>query len=98
MSAIAPPRPSTVRQETRPARRAREDSALLGRYTGPDLRAREIVSVPAMGASTLVIDRDIITHLDDRLSPSATAGASQRRTGRQLHPVSMSRARGCDDA
>jgi hypothetical protein len=67
MSAIAPPHPSSARQETRPAHPGRQDSALLGRYTGPGLRAREIVSVPAAGASTLLIDRDTVTHLDERL-------------------------------
>jgi hypothetical protein len=67
MSAIAPPHPSSARQEIRPARPGREDSTLLGRYAGPGCRAREIVSVPAAGASTLVIDRDAITHMDERL-------------------------------
>ncbi len=67
MSAIAPPHPSIARQEVRPARQDREDSTLLGRYAGPGLRDREIVSVPAAGGSTLVIDRDAITRLDERL-------------------------------
>jgi hypothetical protein len=44
-----------------------EEGARLGGYPGPGLRDREIVSVPAAGGSTLVIDRDAITHLDECL-------------------------------
>jgi hypothetical protein len=67
MSTIAPPHPSTARQKIRLARQGGEDSTLLGRYASPGCRAREIVSVLAAGGSTLVIDRDAITRLDERL-------------------------------
>jgi hypothetical protein len=67
MSIVAPPHSSTPHRRRQATRRVREESTRLGGYPGPGLRDREIVSVPAAGGSTLVIDRDAITHLDERL-------------------------------
>lgn len=68
MSIAAPPCPGTPREARRATRRVvGEEGTRLGGYPGPGLRDREIVSVPAACGSTLVIDRDAITHLDERL-------------------------------
>jgi hypothetical protein len=66
MSIAAPPHPGTPHQKRQITRRVWEGT-LLGRYVGPGCRNREIVSVPAAGGSTLVIDRDALTCLDERL-------------------------------
>lgn len=69
MSIAAPPRPDATPHERRRATRRAvgDEGTRLGGYPGRGLRDREIVSVPAAGESTLVIDRDAITHLDERL-------------------------------
>ncbi len=67
MSTAAPSDPGTAHRKRQTTRRAREESTRLGSYIGPDWRVREIVSVPAAGGSTLVIDSDAITGLDKRL-------------------------------
>ncbi len=67
MSVAAPPRPSTASNKGRPARRTREECTRLGSYAARRGREREIVSVPAAGGSTLVIDREVLTGLDERL-------------------------------
>jgi hypothetical protein len=45
----------------------REDSTRLGTYTNPRGRRREIVRSRGAGGGTLVIDRDALTRLDERL-------------------------------
>jgi hypothetical protein len=67
MSIASPPLPGISHQKRRTVHRAHEDSSRLGVYTSPGCRDREIVSVPAAGGSTLVIDRDSLTRLDERL-------------------------------
>jgi hypothetical protein len=68
MSMAAPSCPGTPGETRRTTRRVvGEEGTRLGGYPGPGLRDREIVSVPAAGGSVLVIDRDAITHLDERL-------------------------------
>jgi len=66
MSVAAPPRQRPRRKSPR-GPRAQEQSTPLGAYTAPDSREREILSTPAPGASTLVIDRDALTRRDERL-------------------------------
>ncbi len=63
MSAIAHPPPRTAP----PAHGVQGDSTHLGIYARPDGHEREIISTPGADGSTLVIDRDALTHSDERL-------------------------------
>ena len=54
---------SNIRRE----RRASHEGHVLGRYTDPSDRPRELVLRPGSGGSALVLDRDVVTHGDRRL-------------------------------
>ena len=45
----------------------RKESTFLGAYTNDGGRRREVIVTNAAGGSTLVIDRDALTRLDERL-------------------------------
>ena len=45
----------------------RKESTFLGTYTNDGGRRREVIVTNAAGGSTLVIDRDALTRLDERL-------------------------------
>ncbi len=66
MSAIAPQRPDKHRKHSR-NEGPRRESTFLGAYTNENGRKREVISTNAAGGSTLVIDRDALTRLDERL-------------------------------
>jgi hypothetical protein len=48
-------------------RRAGHEGPVLGHYTDPNGRLRELVLRPGSGGSALVVDRDVVTHCDRRL-------------------------------
>lgn len=80
MSVAAPPRPRPRRKSPR-GTRAQEQSTPLGAYTAPDGREREILSTPAPGGSTLVIDRDACTRCDERLIAHLPADEPEENPG-----------------
>ncbi len=64
MSATSPPLPRIPRKPPTPSA---SDSQVVGRYTDRDGRTRELVCLPGMYSSTLVIDRLAATLTDARL-------------------------------
>ena len=66
MSTLTPRSPRTSKPR-RAASRTQHAREVLGRYTDPRRRARELVSRPGAGGSTLVIDRIAETLVDQRL-------------------------------